>query len=517
MEESLSKYAQKSIHSIRKNNEIDKIKNIDINCIRNEFSRDRDRILFSRAFRRLVHKAQIYPFDEGDHFRTRLTHTIEVSQIARSIARNLNLNEDLTEAIALGHDVGHTPFGHEGEVILDIILKGKIDFVKPNLIFLDYGGFKHNFNSIRILENSEQKYEDMKGLNLSWQVLEGILKHTKIRKKDKTIWPIERFVECEKNDDVIKRLYLDYDNSMTLEGQIVFYADEIAQRQHDIDDGIRDKNLNFNTKDIIKKLSDYAEECIIKFPKDENAKKRLLDLILKLNKKLEDIKNELIIKNSIARDIIEYFILDITKTSINNIDNLNCYDEKNHLFLERIVKFSNIAEEFNNKLELYIYNKIINSYKVNRYDGKAVFILKKLFSAYYNNPRQMPFYVLQRIINKIKINKKWYDIKININGSEKSITDITFSENFLEVKYILELLRLDFNINNTNIPEKIIITKEILQEIINRDEDKIITKKDCFLRCIAENNYAFIMGICDYISGMTDNYAMKEYKALYQI
>lgn len=205
---------------------------------RSEFARDRDRILFSRPFRRLQHKAQVFSNEKGDHYRTRLTHTLEVCQISRSLARYLDANEDLAEAIALGHDIGHAPFGHQGERVLDEVMSGE-----DNLGLIKYplnlGGFNHNYNSIRILDVVQSKYENYEGLNLSWQVLEGILKHTKTKSK----WDIKRFVN---NESLIGKLHLDSKFSVTLEGQIVEVADEIAQRQHDIDDGLRNKELDLS-------------------------------------------------------------------------------------------------------------------------------------------------------------------------------------------------------------------------------------------------------------------------------
>jgi dGTPase len=134
---------------------------------RSEFTKDRDRILFSRPFRRLQHKAQVFSNETGDHYRTRLTHTLEVSQIARSLARYLDANEDLVEAIALGHDIGHTPFGHQGERVLDEVMSGedKLGLIKYPL---NFGGFKHNFNGLRVLDVVQSKFEDYEGLNLSW-------------------------------------------------------------------------------------------------------------------------------------------------------------------------------------------------------------------------------------------------------------------------------------------------------------------------------------------------------------
>jgi dGTPase len=226
--------------------------------IRNEFSRDRDRIIFSKAFRRLEHKAQVYSHSKGDHYRTRLTHTIEVMQIARSIAINLGLCEDLTEAIAWGHDIGHTPFGHQGEDVLDSIMRGKDDLgiIKFKL---HYGGFKHNFNGLRTIDILERKYKDEKGLNLTWQVIDGILKHTKIEKEDKT-WTLNRFIQ---DNSQIKAFYK-YHNPVTLEGQIVAIADEITQRQHDLDDGLRDTDLKLDENTIINYIQSTIADIIDK-------------------------------------------------------------------------------------------------------------------------------------------------------------------------------------------------------------------------------------------------------------
>lgn len=183
----LSKYACKAVNS--KGREIEEVP-----CFfRTDFQRDRDRIIHSKAFRRLMHKTQVFLSPEGDHFRTRLTHTLEVTQVARTIARSLNLNEDLVEAIALGHDLGHTPFGHSGEAILNSIFPG---------------GFRHNEQSLRVVERLEF-HNKKRGMNLTYEVRDGILKHTGKLK------------------------------AMTLEGQIVKFSDRIAYINHDIDDAIR--------------------------------------------------------------------------------------------------------------------------------------------------------------------------------------------------------------------------------------------------------------------------------------
>ncbi len=181
---------------------------------RTAYVRDRDRIIHSRAFRRLKHKTQVFIPFEGDHFRTRLTHTIEVSQIARSVARALGLNEDLTEAVALGHDLGHTPFGHSGESVLDQLLRA----AHP-----DAGGFKHNYQSVRVVDRLERRYDEP-GLNLTDDVREGIFKHTGWRRDFP--FPLD-FPEG-----------LRFDSGGTLEAQVVNWSDEIAQQTHDLEDGI---------------------------------------------------------------------------------------------------------------------------------------------------------------------------------------------------------------------------------------------------------------------------------------
>ncbi|HWI41664.1 MAG TPA: deoxyguanosinetriphosphate triphosphohydrolase, partial [Verrucomicrobiae bacterium] len=173
------------------------------------FERDRDRIIHCAAFRRLEYKTQVFVNHEGDYYRTRLTHSLEVAQIGKAIARNLRLNEELTEALALAHDLGHTPFGHTGEDVLNRLMEG-------------HGGFEHNLQSFRVVDELEEKYPGFNGLNLSWEVLEGIVKHSS---------PYDRPAAAVR----------DYLPGVvpTLEAQIINYADEIAYNNHDIDDGLK--------------------------------------------------------------------------------------------------------------------------------------------------------------------------------------------------------------------------------------------------------------------------------------
>ena len=181
--------------------------------MRMPFQRDRDRVVHSRAFRRLEYKTQVFVNHEGDHYRTRLTHTIEVGTISRTIAKALRLNEELTEAIALAHDVGHPPFGHTGESVLDELMK-------------DEGGFEHNLQSLRIVEKLEKKYPQFKGLNLTWEVREGIIKH-------RSFFDQPAFIKK-----------YNVDQSPLLEAQIVDFSDEIAYTSHDLDDGLLSGLIN---------------------------------------------------------------------------------------------------------------------------------------------------------------------------------------------------------------------------------------------------------------------------------
>lgn len=196
---------------------------------RGEYQRDYDRIVHSKAFRHMVDKAQIFSASKGDHYRTRMTHTLGVTQIARSIASRLHMNVPLTEAIALAHDLGHTPFGHQGERTLDQLARKYAEI-----------GFKHNFQSLKVASVLEERYVQCTGMDLSVQVLEGIWKHTKIRKHRDAplLCEIEDFLPYGIAEEQIALLHPEDNFCSTIEGQIVFIADEIAQRSHDLDDAL---------------------------------------------------------------------------------------------------------------------------------------------------------------------------------------------------------------------------------------------------------------------------------------
>jgi dGTPase len=493
----------------RLDQDVEKSLSIENNCetelSRNGFARDRDRILFTRAFRRLQHKKQIFPNGKGDHFRTRLTHTMETAQIARSLARYLCVDEDLAEAIALGHDIGHTPFGHQGEDVLDDIMRGKDDLGEIK-IPLNHGGFKHNYNSVKILDITESKFENFSGLNLSWQVLEGILKHTNI-KKDQKEWDIKRFV----NEKRIKNLFLERDSPVTLEGQIVNIADEIAQRQHDIDDGLR------GTSPIIK--IDEVYDAIINYEvKDSLNGKRLFDNFVQMVEKNRE-SNELFKKESLIRNIIDYFIHDVVVTT-----KYNCLEYQHNKILyttRKFVNFSAIADGLDKNLESYIKKQIINSYDVNKSNGRSKYIIRQLFKAYYNNPLQMPHYILERLEKKIEQNSK--DCIIKLKGNGKCLNEIKFKNgDQTDINSLLSILKLE-NLDDKITNQEVVLTflssktEDELKRINSNRSKNLTSEYDKFLKCLLENNYAYLSTICDYIAGMSDNYAEKEFKDLYLV
>ncbi|SDF80124.1 dGTP triphosphohydrolase [Desulfovibrio legallii] len=336
------------------------------------FQLDRDRIIHSRAFRRLMHKTQIFNANKGDHYRNRLTHTIEVSQIARTIARLLSANEDLVEAIALGHDLGHTPFGHIGERTIRELLDKETVQDRTSEFKL---GFKHNFQSVHIVANIEERCDEYKGLNLTTATKEGILKHTSINHHDYS--------------DVLSKetLFLDKNNSITIEGQIVAIADEIAQVTHDIEDGIRSNIIDFN--DFIKL------ELVAKYAKTKHFFKGECTEC----KRFEVSYNN---KNRIIKGLVGCFINDVHQNSNKLISEYH----KNHtepdfmtesnIYHEKCVCFS---DEYTNGIEeisKFRNSAILSSQEISQSDSKSEFFIKQIFNAYKAHPMQLPDYILKR-------------------------------------------------------------------------------------------------------------------------
>jgi dGTPase len=321
--------------------------------VRTQFARDRDRIIHSKAFRRLKHKTQVFVPYEGDHFRTRLTHTLEVAQIARGAARALGLNEDLVEAIALGHDLGHTPYGHSGERVLDRLLRES----HPQA-----GGFKHNYQSVRVVDRLERRYETP-GLNLTHDVREGILKHTTWKRAFP--FPLE-FPEG-----------LFFESGGSLEAQAVNWCDEIAQQTHDLEDG-----LPLTEEASIEEL-EIARVVRARRPAGPDPATRRASLIRGMIAVLSaDLVEE-------SRGRIERFL------DAEGISTPGQFAAARSRLPGDLVAFSAKGRAWYRELKEFVYRHVIHSFPVSRYDGHARRVLAGLFSAYRENPRLLPDSVLE--------------------------------------------------------------------------------------------------------------------------
>jgi len=313
---------------------------------RSPFQRDRDRIIHSASFRRLKHKTQVFVNTEGDHFRTRITHSIEVAQIARSIAKYLNLNEDLAETLSLAHDLGHTPFGHAGEDALDECME-------------NHGGFDHNLQTLRIVMFLENKYFKFKGLNLSIETLEGLLKHN---------GPVE-------NIDLVNSLIglktfknkIKFNTYPSLEAQISAISDDIAYNNHDIQDGI---NANLFKLEELMEI-DFFKSIYKKYKK-------------KINK-----KNYKIATYQIIRDSIDLMIRDLLANTQKNLKELKIKSAKEVVKSDKlIVSFSNKLDNSEKEIKLFLRSKMYNNKSVLRKNQRGKVIIKKLFNIIKSKPRK---------------------------------------------------------------------------------------------------------------------------------
>ena len=311
---------------------------------RTPFQRDRDRIIHSASFRRLKHKTQVFVNTEGDHFRTRITHSMEVAQIARSIAKHLGLNDDLAETLSLAHDLGHTPFGHAGEDAL-------------NECMIDFGGFDHNLQTLRIIMFLEHKYLKFKGLNLTLETLDGLLKHNGPINDLSTI---DRLIGLKNF-----RNKINFTNSGSLEAQISAISDDIAYNNHDIQDGIRAKMFNLN--DLIE----------INFFKD----------IYKSHKKNIKNNNKDILIYQIIRDSIDLMVKNLIKNTINNLK-VNKIKSINDIYKNEkpIVSFSNEYSDIEKEIRFFLRSKMYSNKKVLIKNNKGKKIIKDLFYTINKRP-----------------------------------------------------------------------------------------------------------------------------------
>ena len=307
---------------------------------RNDFQRDRDRIIHSSAFRRLEYKTQVFVNHEGDMFRTRLTHSLEVSQISRGIARTLNCHEDLAEAIALAHDLGHTPFGHAGQDSLNTCMK-------------PFGGFEHNLQSLRVVDLLEQRYANFDGLNLTFETREGILKHCSLKNAQNLGIVGERFIKKQQP---------------SLEAQLVNYADEIAYNSHDIDDGYRSGIIKFN------KLMEVSlfRECA--------------ELVKKDHPNLDEIRW----LHETIRRITYSLIFDICETSSLNIEKYKPKRINDIRKLPSIIKLSKNMEQKQLELKKFLRHSLYEHDRVVKMTDNAKKIIKDLFFHFMNDPSLLP-------------------------------------------------------------------------------------------------------------------------------
>ena len=317
-----------------------------ISQYRTPFQRDRDRIIHSASFRRLKHKTQVFVNTEGDHYRTRITHSIEVAQVARSVARYLDLNDDLAETLSLAHDLGHTPFGHAGEDALNECMES-------------FGGFDHNLQTLRIVMFLEHKYLKFKGLNLTIETLDGLLKHN---------GPIINLSKI-KNLIGLKNLKnkIVFNKSSSLEAQISSISDDIAYNNHDIQDGIKAKLF---------KLNDLLEINFFK------------DIYMSYGKKNKSKNNDILIYQ-IIRDSINLMVKDLIKNTIINLKAKkiksvnNVYAHKNQL-----VSFSNKFKEIEKEIRYFLRSKMYDNKIVQIKNNKGKKIIKKLFLKINKNPKK---------------------------------------------------------------------------------------------------------------------------------
>lgn len=308
---------------------------------RSEFQRDRDRIIHSAAFRRLEYKTQVFVNHEGDLYRTRLTHSVEVAQIARTIARALGLNEDLTEAIALSHDLGHTPFGHAGQEALNEKMR-------------DYGGFEHNLQSLRVVDELEERYAEFNGLNLTYETREGILKHCSIPNATQLGELGQRFI---------------HNWQPGLEAQLTNLADEIAYNSHDVDDGLRSGLITIKQLDDIELFATPHQEVQSQHP-DLDERRTVYEIV---------------------RRIIGTQVTDLIDTSLSLIQEAAPVDiEAVRMNTGPLISFSESMQAMNLQLKRFLRTHLYRHYRVHRMTSKAVTVIQELFDAFMNDIRLLP-------------------------------------------------------------------------------------------------------------------------------
>lgn len=319
---------------------------------RTAFQRDRDRIIHCNAFRRLKYKTQVFVYHEGDYFRTRLTHSLEVAQIARSVARVLGLDEDLAEALALAHDLGHTPFGHAGEHALDACMA-------------DYGGFDHNAQTLRIVTKLEERYAAFDGLNLTWETLEGLVKHngpvvTSARSAEELPRAIAEYAETQD---------LELHTYASAEAQVAALADDIAYNNHDIDDGLRAGLFTVDDVLAVPLAGDVFRDAIDANPMIEEGR----------------------IISEAVRSLIGRMVTDLIDETKKRIEAAGVTSSEEVRGLDHpVAAFSSEMRENDAALKAFLFEKMYRHYRVNRMSSKARRIVENLFEILHKEPELLP-------------------------------------------------------------------------------------------------------------------------------
>ena len=314
---------------------------------RTVFQRDRDRIIHSAAFRRLKHKTQVFVYHEGDHYRTRLTHSLEVAQIARSLARALRLDEDLAEALALAHDLGHPPFGHAGEEALQEVMG-------------PHGGFDHNGQTLRILTGLEARYAEFDGLNLTWETLEGVAKHNGPLPADTLPWAVAEHARAQD---------LELGTWPSAEAQVASWSDDIAYHTHDIDDGLRAGVFS---------IADLADVPLVG------------PAIHAVSARYPDLETPRLIHETVRR-LIDGMVNDLLAETRSRLEDAKPASADEVRGLGRaVVGFSPALAEANTALKTFLYRHMYRHYKVNRMTSKARRVVRDLFGILLAEPECLP-------------------------------------------------------------------------------------------------------------------------------
>jgi dGTPase len=315
-------------------------------AMRMVFQRDRDRIIHSTAFRRLEYKTQVFVNHEGDYYRTRLTHTVEAAQVTRTLARMVGLNEDLAEAVALAHDLGHTPFGHAGERTLHRLMEA-------------HGGFEHNAQSLRIVDLLEERYPAFRGLNLSWEVREGIVKHS-------TRYDRPQVVE------------FDADLAPCLEAQVVDFADEVAYTAHDVDDGLQSGML------------DPDDLATVPLWGDATRKADLAPTASAVVRRYQAVR---LLIDWMVGDLADTLVRRLQSEGVDSIDDVRAIKP-------RLVEFSTEMGERHAELKAFLTDRLYHHHRVTRMTQKADRIMSALFEVYMAEPRQLPPHITDRVADE---------------------------------------------------------------------------------------------------------------------